>query len=94
MNQASATEMYAASWDYETCWYLKRSGEAPEAGHFLARTIEEAREQLAAVMDSIDALTTGWAHIIDQVENRVLARYLGSPAQIVGEVTGTHFHTV
>lgn len=32
MNQASATEMYAASWDYETCWYLKRSGEAPHAG--------------------------------------------------------------
>ena len=57
-------------------------------------TINDVIKDYDAVMSSIDPLTTGWAHIIDQVENRVVARYLGSPAEILGETTGTHFHTV
>ncbi len=86
----SAADLFAASWDYQASWYLKRPGEAPHAGHFLARSIEDARDGLSTALSQVDAVTAGWAHIQDQIEDRVIAQYLGSPADMVAEITGTH----
>lgn len=69
---------------------MKRAGEAPHAGHFLARSIEDARDGLSAALSEVDAITTGWTHIQDQNEDRVIARYLGSAAEMVAEITSTH----
>lgn len=90
MTLLCATDLFAASWDYEASWYLKRPGEAPHAGHFLARSIEDARSGLSTALSQVDALTTGWAHIQDQIEDRIIAQYLGSPIDMIAEITGTH----
>ncbi len=83
MIRRSATEMYEASWQYEASWYVKRPNTSPQAGQFLAPTIEEARADLITVLSNVDVLATGWVHLIDQVEDRVIASYLGTPPAMV-----------
>lgn len=89
MIRRSATEMYQANWHYEASWYLKRPNNSPEAGQFTTPTIEECRDGLIEALGKVDPLATGWAHLIDTAEDRVIANYLGSPAEMLALMTGS-----
>ena len=88
MSSCSATKMWASTWDYEVSWYLKRPTTAPEGGHLMARSVEEARTELATALSHVDVLATGWAQVVDLAE-RAIDRYLGDALSIITQLTVT-----